>query len=55
VRPRPAKRRSCVDTARSSEPSRDLLSHDWVETTAILSDKNLLTPSSPLSRAGGFV
>jgi hypothetical protein len=46
---------SSVDTARSSEPSQDLLSDDWVGTTTILSDRSRLTPSSLPSRASGFV
>src|SRR5207302_1090405 len=51
----PSCRRSCADAAASSEPSRDLLSDDWVETTAILSDRSLITPSSLPSRLSGFV
>src|SRR5437868_222588 len=51
----PSCRRSSVDAARSSEPSQDLLSDDWVGTTTILSDRSRLTPSSLPSRASGFV
>src|SRR5207248_404351 len=51
----PSCRRSCGDAAASSEPSRDLLSDNWVETTAILSDRSLITPSSLPSRLSGFV
>jgi hypothetical protein len=40
---------------RSSEPSQDLLSDDWVATTTILADRSRLTPSSLPSRASGFV
>jgi hypothetical protein len=51
----PSCRRSSVDAAALSEPSRELLSDDWVGTTAILSDRSLFTPSLLPSRPSGFV